>query len=277
MQKNYGDFVDIYFVQLLGLGTPEQKDFYSNLQDFFYYCDQISLTQDVWDVFPPEDDYIEKSLTDAFKHFKYYWPKVKIPKIYTEISGFNVSVFPSDDFIGISLDKYLGKNYKPYKAMFDEYLRRRMEKKFLPIDVMKAYAKFVAFPFNDSVNTVMTNMIYKGRIQYFLDAMFPETEDTLKWGYTYMQWGWANEYEKKIWDYMVDQKVLFSTKSLDIKTYTAEAPFTTPFKNKSAPRSGTFIGYKIVQSYMKNNKISLQELMSITDYMKIYNNSNYMP
>jgi len=38
----------------------------------------------------------------------------RIPDVITCISGFNVSVFTGNDFIGISLDKYLGKNFKPY-------------------------------------------------------------------------------------------------------------------------------------------------------------------
>jgi len=108
--------------------------------------------------------------------------------------------------------------------------------------------------------------------------MLPEVADTLKWGYTALQWGWANDYENKIWDYMVAQKVLFSSNAMDIKTYTGEAPFTTPFQNNSAPRAGTFIGYKIVESYMKNNKdVGIQQLMKDDDYMKIYNLSYYEP
>ncbi len=277
LEKKYGDFFNIYNSQLIGIGLPDQKNYYKNLEDFLYYCNQMDLANKVWKVFPKNDTYIKNSLTNAFKHYKYYFPQKNIPKIITVISGFNVSVFTGQNFIGISLDKYLGKNFKPYKAMFEQYLYRRMTKNMIPVDVMKALC-VQQFPFNDSINTVLTNMIYQGKIQYFLDAMLPNTPDTLKWGYTTQQWGWANKYESKIWDFMVSEKILFSNKSLDIKTYTAEAPFTTPFKNNSAPRSGSFIGYKIIQAYMKNNKnITLQQLMKENDYMKIYNNSYYQP
>ncbi len=276
LRKKYGDFFDVYFTGLLGLGQPEQKDFYKKLDDFFLYCDQMDLTNEVWKVFPPDDDYIQNTLTQAFKHYRYYFPNDTIPHFYTSIAGFQVSVYIGNGFMGINLDKYLGENYKPYHSMFERYMYRRMSKEYIPVDIMRSYA-IDRFPFNDSVNTVLTNMIYEGRLQYFLDAMLPDVPDTVKWGYTYLQWGWANDYEKNIWDYMVSQKILFSNKNFDIKTYTGEAPFTTPFKNNSAPRAGTFIGYKIVQSYVKNNNVSLQDLMNETDYMKIYNNSEYMP
>ncbi len=276
-EKKYGDFFKIYNIDLIGVGLPSQKDYYKHLQDFFDYCDGMSLTDEVWSVFPQNSDYIQKSLESPFKHYKYYYPQEKIPRIITAITGFNVSVFTGKGFVGISLDKYLGADFKPYSTMFEKYISRRMDKKMIPVDVMKALC-VAEFPFHDSVNTVITNMIYQGRIQYFLDAMLPNTADTLKWGYTRVQYGWANKYQSKIWDYMVSQNILFSNKVMDIKTFTGEAPFTTPFQNNSAPRAGSFIGYKIVQSYMKNNKnVTLQELMKEKDYMKIYNQSFYEP
>ena len=277
MQDIYGDFFLAYNVQLIGVGYPEQKDYFSNLGNFLYYCDQANLYTEVTNIFPPNNTFIDEKLTDAFKHYKYYFPDKKIPKIITCISGFNISVFTGFDYIGISLDKYLGSSFEGYKDMFEKYLSRRMHKEMLPVDVMKSWC-IAEFSYNDSINTVLTNSIYKGRIQYFLDAMLPETNDTLKWAYTNEQWGWANKYEQKIWDYMVAEKILFSNKTMNITTFTGEAPFTTPFQNNSAPRAGSFIGYKIVHSYMKNNpEISLSNLMNETDYMNIYNFSYYNP
>ena len=47
---------------------------------------------------------------------------------------------------------------------------------------------------------------------------------------------------------------------------------------KEAPaRLGYFIGYKIIDSYMKNNRVSISELMLETDYSKILNKSKYKP
>ena len=278
-KQKYGeDFLYYYFNELLGLGMPEQKQFMLRLREFREYCDVYDLYNQVLTVFPPNDDFIEKSLEEPFKRFKYYFPDRPLPRVYTEISGFLVSVFTGDNnILGISLDKYLGQNYEIYSQMFENYLRRRMFKEMLPIDVMRAWAT-VQFPYNDSVKTLMTKMIYEGRLQYFLDVMFPNTADTLKWGYTYQQWGWANAYEDKIWNYLVDKKLLFSNEDLDIKNFTGEAPFTTVFHSNSAPRSGTFIGYKIVQSYMNHHpEVSLKQLMEETDYMKIYNQSYYNP
>lgn len=277
LQNKYGDFFIDYNTQLIGVGLPNQRTYFDHLTDFYYYCDQMDLYNHVLSVFPPNDIFIQQSLTNAFKHYKYYFPDKTIPVINTCISGFNTSVFTGENYIGISLDKYLGKSFTAYSGMFENYLVRRMTKEMLPVDVMRAWCT-AEFPYSDSVNTVLSNMIYQGRTQYFLNAMLPDVNDTLKWGYKYSQWGWANEYEKNIWEYLISEEILFSTDFMDIKTYTGEAPFTTPFQTKSAPRAGTFIGYKIVEAYTENNpQITLNELMKITNYMEIYNNSYYQP
>ncbi len=277
-QKEYGQFWEVYNYAILGLGSPESADYIKNLKNFRDYCTSLSIMQDVEKVFPEGDNFIEKKLTDAFAHYKYYFPDKTIPKIYTTITGFNVSVYTGNDFVGISLEKYLGKDYPLYKElMFDRYKRARMTKDMLPVDVMRAWA-VAEFPYNDSVNNLLTNMIYQGRIQYFLKAMMPDAPDTLLWAYTPEQLKWAQAYEKNIWDYLIDKKLLFSSKNIDIKTFTGDAAFTTPFHKNSAPKAGTWVGYKIVEAFMDNNPdITLAQLMNITDYMQIYNLSYYEP
>jgi len=157
LQKKYGDFFEIYNSQLIGIGMPDNRDYYDNLNEFLFYCNQQDLVNKVWQTFPQNDNFIKEKLTQAFKHYKFYFSDANIPDVITCISGFNVSVFTGNDFIGISLDKYLGKNFKPYAGMFDNYLIRRMTKDMIPVDVMRAIA-VTEFPFKDSVNTLMAKI-----------------------------------------------------------------------------------------------------------------------
>jgi hypothetical protein len=277
IEKEYAVFFDLYNNEIIGIGSPYAIDYSDKVNEFQTYCKSSGITKLVNETFPISDS-LENSLTDAFKHYNYYFHENYIPSIITCISAVGLSVFTTDSIIGISLDKYLGKDCIIYDQLgIDQYMQFKMDKHMIGVDCMRAWC-MGEFSFNDSVNTLLSNMIYEGRIQYFLDAMLPETNDTLKWGYSYQQFKWSEAYEKEIWDYLVEEKILFSSKLMDIKTFTGESPFTTPFHNISAPRAGTVIGYEIVKSFMKNNKnITLSELMKITDYTLIYNNSKYNP
>ena len=63
-----------------------------------------------------------------------------------------------------------------------------------------------------------------------------------------------------------------------MRCYIEETPFTKQFGNDSPGRLGIFLGWKLIQSYMKNNpEVTLPELMQISDYQKILNNSKFKP
>ncbi len=138
--------------------------------------------------------------------------------------------------IGVGFDKYLGRNCAYYKQLgWDNYKIRRMEKEMIPVDVMRALA-IMEFPYADSVDNLLNQMIYEGKIQYFLDAILPDTPDTLKFGYTDAQWEWANYNEDKMWAYLVESETLFTTDHMTIRKFIGDAPFTQVFHNNSCPR-----------------------------------------
>lgn len=276
LEKEYGDFFNLYNLEIIRIGTPDQKEYAEGLSKFNQYCKQNEVFEHVEKIYS-DDKILKSQLEEAFKHYKYYFPEKEIPVVYTCLSGFSRSVFTNEGYMGISLDAYLGRGYNVYGQLgLDLYIREKMHKDMVIVDCMRAWS-MGEFPPNDSINTLISKMIYEGRNQYFINSMLPEINDTLKWGYTYRQLGWANKHEEKIWDYLVEQKLLFSEKSIDIQTFTGDAAFTGPFQRISAPRAGTFVGYKIVKSFMKHNDLSLQQLMEITDYMQIYNKSQYNP
>jgi len=277
LHKKYGLFLDAYSNQVINIGGINESEFTSKLKEFMYYCRSNDILTEVNSVFPTFDS-LNNELTQAFKYYKYYFPKKTIPEVYTYISAFNQSIFTDANMLGIGLDKYLGSKCKFYERLgWEKYLRNKMHKKMIPVDCMRAWC-MMEFPMSDSINNMMSNMVYEGKIQYFLDATLPFTSDTLKWGYTSRQLSWAGNYENKVWAHFVEKKMLFMTELVEIKKYIGEAPFTVTFANVSAPRMGTWIGYKIVCGYMKNNpNVSLQQLMNENDYQKILNFSKYNP
>ncbi|HEY3390854.1 MAG TPA: hypothetical protein VGK38_14850, partial [Prolixibacteraceae bacterium] len=221
---------------------------------------------------------IQNKLQDGFRHYKYYFPDKTIPQVFTIISGFNQSVVMTNNAIGISLDNYLGAKCPFYSMLgLPEYKRDNMYSSKIPCDVLYNWA-ISEFSFDESNTNLLSNMIYQGKMLYFLDAMFPDEPDSLKIGYRSEKLGWCNKNEAGMWTYLVEHKLLFNTDRMNIVRFIGPAPFTSVFTNESPGRTGAWLGWQIVRKYMKKNPaISLPSLMSDTDYQKILNDSGYSP
>jgi hypothetical protein len=81
-----------------------------------------------------------------------------------------------------------------------------------------------------------------------------------------------------MWAYLVEHKLLFSSNNLLIRKFIYPAPFTSAFTQESPGRAIVWLGYRIVDAYMKNNKkVTLSQLMQDSDYQKILRMSNFKP
>ena len=123
----------------------------------------------------------------------------------------------------------------------------------------------------------LSQIIYKGKMMYFLDEMLPNLEIADKFRFTQQEMDWVKYNEYSIWEYFIDNDLLFSNKESEFRSFVSYAPFAKGMPKEAPSRVAYFIGYKIVNSYMKNNKVSINELMLENDYSKILNNSKYKP
>ncbi len=104
------------------------------------------------------------------------------------------------------------------------------------------------FPFNDSVNNLVANMIYRGRLMYFTRAMLPDQPDSLIWGFREKDLKYMESSEKSMWAYLVEQKLLFSTDRFNMDKFILEGPFTKDFGRDSPARAAVWVGYRIIES-----------------------------
>ncbi len=277
LKSEYGKFLDLYSKLVIEIGNPGDLNYVNYLMQFNQYCKEYNIPNLV------ESKHGDLSrLTDelslAFRYYKYYFPEKEIPTIYTFLSGFKMSVVTDEMMLGIGLEKYLGSDCELYAAQgIDKYKVRRMEPFMIPVDCMRALA-LSEFPYVDSVNNLLNQIVYEGKIQYFLDAMFPLGQDTVKFAYTKEQFGWAEQNESNMWAHLIEDQILFSTDELLIRKMIGDAPFTSIFANNSAPRAGAFLGWRIIHKYMDMNpEVSLQQLMLNNDYQGILNSAGYKP
>ncbi len=220
---------------------------------------------------------IEKKVSDAFTYIHYYFPDVKLPEIYFFVSGFNRQVMLSDKFIALGTDLYLGSDFPSYKSFTYQYMMYNMRPESVPVDLVST-TLFRMFMLNTSEERLLDNMIFRGKIMYLISVFMPNEKPENIMGYNPEQWKWSKSNEKQIWGSIIDQKYLFSTDVQLIRKFMNEAPFTAPISQDSPGRLGTWIGWRIVQSYMnKNEKVSLTQLMDENNSQKILEDSGYRP
>tara|TARA_R110001583_G_scaffold6427_1_gene32542 strand:- start:899 stop:1897 length:999 start_codon:yes stop_codon:yes gene_type:complete len=277
LEKTYPRILRLYSEKVIGLGKVDNLNYSQYLNKFLNDSIMNVVANRIDSIFP-NLEMQEEELEEGFKHLKYYYPKAKIPRIFSQLSGFNQSIVVDEGLIGVSLDKYLGEDCEFYALLGRPvYIRKNMAPNRIAQDILLAYG-LTEFPFKAKKENLMEQMIYQGKILYFLQALLPEKgeHDILKYSIDNFQWCVDNE--SQVWAYMIEQKHLFSANSSMARNYINDAPFTTGMPKESPGRIGTWIGLQIVKSYMKkHSKLSLPELMLKDDYATILRESAYQP
>lgn len=278
--KKYGTFYVDFITRMVG--NPNLTGI-QVLEELYKEKAYTDLNHEVDSVYPKLTT-IEKDLTQTFKYIKYYYPKAQVPHFISFLSGFAYQIPIGDNYMGIGLDMFLGKDSKFYPALIKSiprYQSRRFEPNYIVPRVTEEFARQELFKPSDEDQTLLSQMIYNGKILYFLDQVLPENvSDTVKIGYTGRQLAWCHNFEGNIWGVFLEKNLLFKTDIKEIQLYLTDGPFTAGLGDKleSAPKLGIWIGWQMVRKYMAENpNITLQQLMADNDAQKILTKSKYKP
>jgi len=277
LQTTYGEFFNTYSSYIVGAGSPQHENFVANMRLFLTYEPNLEVIDTVRNIFQDLDP-LKRELTNAFRHYRYYYPENIIPDIFTHISGFNQSIAIDSTWVSISLENYLGSDCIFYEWLgIPVYKRHRMSPENIVPDVMRAMG-MSRYAFNDSIDDVLNNMLYHGRILYFVRCMIPRIQDTLLFNYTSSELEWARQNEEMMWATLVERKHLFSTDRMTVTRYVGDSPFTFFFGQESPGRTGHYLGYRIVQSFMRQNpEVTLPELMLMDNGHELFRQSGFTP
>ncbi len=283
LQRKYG----VFYHDFMGL-ILQDRDI--NIQDTSYFqllrkvfANQAynDLKHDVDSVYKDGLDKQNEELTDAFKHIKYYFPKKQLPRVISYYSGFEAQTIIGNNYFGVGLDLFLGANSRFYPSLtnaYPHYLSQFFNKENIIPRIVEGIAREDMFPETDSSKTLLSKMVYNGKIMYFMDQILPDVGDSTKIGYTAAQIKWCDDFKSKIWAYFLDENLLYETDYPKIQKYLTEAPFTPGLgeKNESAPKLAIWTGWQIVRQYMdKHPEVTLPQLMADGDAQKILNGSKY--
>lgn len=266
------------FVLFLGTDTNNP----AKLQPLYEYVTDthlISIANKVIEVYPELTD-IEIQLGDAFSRYEYFFPDYQIPEVYSYISNlyYEKPVIIDDSVIIIAIDVYLGADFPYYRTLgLPYYIIRRMNSENIAVDVMKEIYN-TDLERHYKQKTLIDRMVNSGKLLYYLDAVLPNTPDSIKIGYTSSQINWIDSNKKNVWAYLINNKLFYSPDYKIQSNFLKEAPFTSGFSNNSPPRLGIWMGWQIVRRYMdKHPDVSLQQLINNNDAQEIFNKSGYKP
>ncbi|MBN1950147.1 MAG: hypothetical protein JW801_03035 [Bacteroidales bacterium] len=279
LQEKYPVFFPLFTHKIIEIGGPEHEWFIEGLIGFTTDFTIYRVSQRVKEVFPDLTK-VEKELSLGFSNLEGFLPETETPEIISCISGFNQSVVTSEGLLSVSLDKYLGAGDEFYRLInppVPEYEKRNMRPERIAADALFAWIS-AEFPFDKTQTNLLSNMIYEGRNLYCVKKFLPGINDTLLWGYTSEQMNFCRDHERDMWMYLAENRRIFGSEPFMITQFIKPAPFTKDFTQESPGRAAVWIGYRIVESYMKNNpKVSLEQLMAVTRYQDLLNLSKYSP
>ena len=273
----YGDFFDVFNVHVISIGQASSRRYSSYLSMFINDPTNREVFEYTNDVFASTSA-IEEDLSNGFRHYLYHYPDSLAPRVVAYVSRFNQGLFTVGSFVGVGLDQYLGSDCSYYQQMgTPTYLVQKKVPARVPVDVMHAWATQL-YPYNDSVDNVLSRMIYNGQLAWFVGAMFPDFEEQLIMGFSEEQMRWCGNNEEQMWTHLVEEKLLFSTDPMNIRKLVEDAPHTPFYTSESPGRAAVWQGWQIVSAYAGHNpKLSVHQVMSQRNYQELLRLSKYNP
>jgi len=277
LKEKYGQFFYLFCKNVIRIGSGTDEELATGLNAFIN-DPEVKTVQEKINKLYHDTSELKNELEGFLKHLKYYFPGKTLPEIITYNSAFNYAVVTADSVLGIGLDMFLGADDESYirlgipKYMFDKFSREYI----LPSCVKGWFQS--DYDGSDVKGDLISQMIYQGKLLYYMDLMVPDLADTLKTGYTATQLEWCRNNEAGIWAFFIDKKLLFNNDPSEYIKYINDGPTTSGFPPDSPGKIGAWIGWQIVQKYMnENTSVTIDQLLKEQDAQKILEKSHYKP
>lgn len=228
---------------------------------------------------------LENDLKDLFSHIKYYFPKFQVPKVYLYSSVVDPQtvidpVFLREDqnMLFVDISAFLGDGNKNYQGL-DLYFQKSMNPENLVPKISLYYASMLV-PQRTEQQKFLDALVYQGKIQILQDAFLPKTPDHLKINYTKQQYQWAVANEANVWNYFVENDLLFSADPNLSERFITVGPFSkfyTEVDRESSPQIGIWTGWQICKHYLQKNPNEKLQTFLYKNATDIFNASDYRP
>lgn len=179
------------------------------------------------------------------------------------------SILFVDSVMLIGLNHFLGSDYPGYAGM-PEYLKALKTPAQLPYALAEALTG-ISYPYATFANaTLLSHMLYEGALVWAKMQLVSNADAAAALGYTPETYRELVEQETTIWESLVKAQLIFDTSEATIERVCSPAPFVRIADREWPGRVGRFIGWRIVEAFVKNNSddAALSYLLSEEFYSK---------
>ncbi|MBR1411610.1 MAG: gliding motility protein GldB, partial [Prevotella sp.] len=114
---------------------------------------------------------INTELSASFERLKEEMPDMELPEVYTQVGAFDQSIVVGNNTLGISLDKYLGKDYPFYVKHYTEEQRNMMDRNMIVPDCLSFYILSL-YPLSaERMESQMERDMHMGKIQWIVNSV----------------------------------------------------------------------------------------------------------
>lgn len=279
LQSKYGTFLNDFLYNILSL-PPVQDSVVKNVKLFIHdYRSRYDSAMHTFPAFEKEQKEIQKGL----QFVKYYFPNYELPKqaitFIGPLEGYGSILTSSGLAVGLQL--YLGKDFTDYHSeylsnVYPSYQSRKFEAAYIPVNCMTNIINDI-YPPRTGSQTLIEQMIEEGKRMYVLDFILPQTADTLKTGYTANQLQGCYDNEAGIWNFFIENNLLYITDPLQTRDYVNDGPKTEALGPASPGNIGLFVGWQIVKKWMDEHSKTTLETMLQTAPKQIFEEAKYKP
>ena len=286
LQQKYPSFYPDFMGNILGIPSTDPQAVEVLKQYLKEFRPLYDLTQKTFSDFSLQ----AAQLKEMLRYVKYYFPNYSLPKqVITFIGPMNAfyenSLGWSGDVIttaglGVGLQLHLGQSSALYEQAegqgYPTYISKRFEPEYIVVNAAKNVIDDI-HPVSSKEQALIDQFIDKGKRLYVLDQLLPDVADSLKIGYTGKQLEACIKNEALIWNYFLENNLIFETDFQKIKPYLTDGPKTQELGDESPGFIGLFVGKKIVEQFMdKHSDLSLSQLLAY-DNRKLFEESKYKP
>lgn len=277
MEKSYPFLSQVLFEQMLELDSLrlEQgvKSFINAYRPIYKASEKINAPI-----------VVQAELEKLFQRVKYYFPAYILPQkiIYFigPLEGFSNTI--GEDYMAIGLQLYLGQNSPWYQSeqiqkLYPTYTTRNFTISSISVNAAKNLLEDIS-PLPLPSGTLITEIVEAGKRQYLLKKLLPKNPEEQLYGYTKKQWESVLSEEEAFWNYLIKMNLIYSKDPEIVNNFLDQGPFSEYFGQEIPRNVGQFIGYKIVESWMnqQKNKNDLKSLLAKPAQL-LFAQSNYHP